>query len=276
MILLTMNEEIIGIIAGNGRFPLILSDYLKKAGKRVVVAAIVGETDPQLSSKVDKFEWLGLGELNRMIKFFQTWGVKDVVMAGQVKHHRLFENIKFDFRVLKLLSCLVDRRADSLLKAVIKEIEKEGLRVLPSNIYLQDLLVNSGNLTSVSLTPEEEADVIFGWPIAKKIAELDIGQTIVVKQKTVVAVEAMEGTDECIQRGARIAGKGIVVIKVARPKQDVRFDLPVVGLRTIEVLKEVQAKVLVLEAGKTIILDKEFLSLAKDFQIAVIGKENND
>lgn len=269
-----MNESIIGIVAGNGRFPVILVEYLRKAGKKIVVAGINGETDTSLPEKVDRFIWLGLGELNNLIKFFQAEGVKNIIMAGQVKHHRLFENIKFDFRALKLLTSLLDRRADSLLKAVIKEIESAGLKVLPSNIYLKDLLSTSGNLTAVSLTPEEKSDIDFGWPLARKIAEMDIGQTLVVKGKTVVAVEAMEGTDECIRRAAKIAGSGLVVIKVARPKQDLRFDLPVVGLRTIAVLQEVGSRVLVVEAARTLLLDKpELLNRAKQSGIAIIGKE---
>ena len=271
---LMMNESIIGIVAGNGRFPVILVEYLRKAGKKIVVAGINGETDTSLPEKVDRFIWLGLGELNNLIKFFQAEGVKNIIMAGQVKHHRLFENIKFDFRALKLLTSLLDRRADSLLKAVIKEIESAGLKVLPSNIYLKDLLSTSGNLTAVSLTPEEKSDIDFGWPLARKIAEMDIGQTLVVKGKTVVAVEAMEGTDECIRRAAKIAGSGLVVIKVARPKQDLRFDLPVVGLRTIAVLQEVGSRVLVVEAARTLLLDKpELLNRAKQSGIAIIGKE---
>jgi DUF1009 family protein len=221
---------------------------------------------------VDSLTWLSLGQLGKTIDFFKNNGVTRAVMAGQVKHTQLFRDIVPDFRVAKLLAKVANKKAESLLSAVTQEFESEGIQFLSSATYLDDWLCTVGPLTMRKPTSAEEADIAFGWPLARLMAEQDIGQTLVVKEKTVVAVEGMEGTDACIRRAGEVAGPGCVVIKAARPKQDLRFDIPVVGLRTIESMRQAGARVLAMEAGKTLLLDKDSLiKEANGSELALTG-----
>jgi len=262
----------IGLIAGNGRMPLIFADEVKRRGDQLVVVALKEEADSAIEPKADSLSWISLGQLSKTIDFFKQNGVERCVMAGQVKHTQLFRGITPDFRTIKLLATLVNKKAESVLGAVIQEFAQEGIQFLPSTLYLEKLLCPIGPLTRIKLNKDQEEDVAFGVPLAKTLSGLDIGQTLVVKDKTVVAVEGMEGTDACIRRAGEVAGKGCVVIKVARPKQDLRFDVPVIGLRTLESLEAANVSVLAVEANKTLLLDKElFLEKANALRIAITG-----
>ncbi len=225
----------------------------------MIAVALKEEADPALESTVDDIAWHSLGDLGKTIRYFKERGVSRAVMAGQVKHTQLFKNIVPDLKVIKLLGQVVNKKADTLLSAVIQEFEKEGIQFLSSVLYLEDWLCPGNTITNRKPTSMEKSDIEFGLPIAREIAGQDIGQTIVVKDKTVVAIEAMEGTDACIRRAGQIAGRGCVVIKTARPKQDLRFDVPVVGPRTIDSLIEAGATVMAMEAQKTLLLDKTIL-----------------
>ncbi len=253
-----MNKPL-GLIAGNGSFPILLAEEAQRRGDTVIAVALKEEADPSIEKHVDELTWLSIGQLGKTIAFLKDHGVKEAVMAGQVKHTQLFRNILPDLRAAKLLTKVLNKKAESILSTVIREFEEEGIHFLPSTTYLEHWLCAKGVMTKRPLSSAEQADIAFGVPLAQQVASCDIGQTIVVKDKTVVAVEAMEGTDACIRRAGEIAGAGCVVIKVARPRQDLRFDIPVVGERTLESLKAARAKVLALEAGKTLLLNKDQL-----------------
>jgi UDP-2,3-diacylglucosamine hydrolase len=249
----------LGLIAGNGNFPIQFADQARRQGATVVAVALKEEADPALEKHVHALTWLSIGQLSKTIDYFKSQGVNRAVMAGQVKHTQLFKDIVPDFRAVKLLARVANKKAESVLNAVIEEFAGEGIEFLPSTKYLEHWMCQEGVLTAARPTKDEEADIAFGLPLARAIAGQDVGQTIVVKDRTVVAVEAMEGTDACIRRAGEIAGPGCVVIKVARPRQDLRFDVPVVGSRTLESLRGARARVLAMEAGKTLLLDKEIL-----------------
>jgi DUF1009 family protein len=249
----------IGLIAGNGQFPILFAQEARRRGEKIVAVALKEEADPALESNVDQMTWLSLGQLGKTIDYLKENGVDRAVMAGQVKHTQLFKDIVPDWRATKLLGRLLNKKAEAVLLAVTEEFAKDGIQFLSSATYLESWLCPPGVLTRRTLTTEEEADIRFGLPHAQSLAAQDIGQTIVVKNGTVVAVEAMEGTDACIRRAGEIAGPGCVVIKVARPKQDLRFDIPVVGMRTLESLHAARATVLAMETGKTLLLDKDNL-----------------
>jgi len=256
----------IGLIAGNGTFPLLLAKEARKRGDRVIAVALKEEADPAIEQQADSVTRLSIGQLGKIITFFKDHGVSHAIMAGQVKHTQLFRNIIPDLRAAKLLTKVINKKAEAILSVVIQEFESEGIHFLPSTTYLEHWLCDEGLLTKRAPNAAEEADVAFGFPLARAIAGHDIGQTIVVKDKSVIAVEAMEGTDACIRRAGEIAGVGCVVIKVARPRQDLRFDIPVIGSRTLESLVTAGVKVLALEAGKTLLLDKD--ALIKDANAA--------
>ena len=249
----------LGLIVGNGTFPLLLAREAKKRGDQVVAVALVEEADPAIEEVADEVTWLSIGQLGKTIAFLKNHGVTHAVMAGQVKHIQLFRNIIPDLRAAKVLAKALNKKAESILSMVIKEFEDEGIQFLPSTTYLDHWMCPEGLLTKRTLSGAEQDDIAFGLPLAQVLAAQDIGQTIVVKDKTVVAVEAMEGTDACIRRAGEVAGAGCVVIKVARPRQDLRFDVPVIGPRTLEALLQARVQVLALEAGKTLLLDKENL-----------------
>ncbi len=259
----------IGLIAGNGTFPMLLAQEAKRRGDHVITVALKEEADPAISQHSDHIEWLSIGQLGKIIRFFKDHAVSQAIMAGQVKHTQLFKNIMPDLRAAKVLAKVINKKAESVLSTVIQEFEGEGIHFLSSITYLEHWLCPIGSLTKRALNSAEKEDIAFGVPLARALADEDIGQTIVVKDKTVVAVEAMEGTDACIRRAGEIAGSGCVVIKVARPRQDLRFDVPVIGFRTIESLKAAKSSVLALESGKTLLLDKD--SLLKDANAAQLS-----
>lgn len=262
----------LGLLAGNGSFPLLVAQEARKRGDHIVAVALKEEADPDIEKHADQITWLSIGQLGKIIAFFKDRQVTHAIMAGQVKHTQLFRNIIPDLRAAMLLTKAVNKKAESLLSLVIQEFEDEGIHFLSSATYLEHWLCPEGLITQRRLKSLEEEDIAFGWPLARALAGHDIGQTIVVKDKTVVAVEAMEGTDACIRRAGEIAGPGCVVIKVARPRQDLRFDIPVVGPRTLQTLAQAGVQVLAIEAGKTLLLDKEnLIKEANGAQLSISG-----
>lgn len=264
--------EWIGLIAGNGRFPLLFADNARRLGYRVSAVALTGEADPSLERHVDRIHWVALGQLGRLIKAFKQDGVRQAVMAGGVKKTHLFSDIRPDLRSLALLRRVTLPKDDLLLRALADELETEGIRIRESTFGLDGLLVEEGQLTRRKPTRREWRDIEFGWETAKAVGALDIGQCVVVKDRVVVAVEAVEGTDEAIRRGGKLARAGAVVVKRFKPQQDARFDLPAVGPGTIASMAESGAMVLALEAGKALFLDREKAIVAADQAgIAIVG-----
>jgi len=263
----------IGLIAGNGRFPIIFAESARKKGVSIVAIAIKEETSRELEGFVDKIYWLGVGELEGLLKILKEEHIRSIVMAGQVKHKLLFDsNIKIDRKMEFLLSRLRNKKTDSIIGGVARLLELSGIKVLSSITFLSDYLPGKGILTKTPPGERVLNDIVFGRRIAKAISGLDIGQTVVIKERSVLAVESIEGTDEAIKRGARYGKDGVVVIKVTKPKQDMRFDVPVIGPDTINLLKEVKAACIAIEAKKTLIIDKEeTLKLADEAKIAIVA-----
>jgi DUF1009 family protein len=264
----------LGLIAGNGRFPFLVAAAGRRAGRRVVAVAIKEETDPALAGEVDEIHWVSLGQLGRCIEALKAGGVSEAVMAGQVKHKQIFAGIVPDLKMMGLLARLALKNTDSLIGAVADTLGREGIALLSSTALLQDQLATPGAMTRRRPSADEARDVEYGREVARAVAGFDIGQTVVVKDRAVVAVEAMEGTDETIRRAGRIAGAGCTVVKVAKPRQDVRFDVPVVGPGTVAAMGEAQAHVLAVQAGATLLLDRaDLLTAAERADLAVWGFE---
>jgi len=261
----------VGLIAGSGQFPLLFANAARQASVRVFAVGFEGETDPALSKYVDEFHLLGLGQLGRLVKTFRSAGISHAAMAGGINKTRLYSKIRPDWRMVRFLSRLRNKKDDSLLRALADELESEGILIQPSTIFLPELLAPEGILTRRKANRREQADIAFGWTLAKAIGRLDIGQCLVVKNLVVLAVEGIDGTDATIMRGGRLCGKGAVVVKVSKPMQDMRFDVPAVGADTIEVMKRVNARVLVLEAAKTVIFDRDkMIDLADSAGISIL------
>ncbi len=267
--------ETLGLIAGNGRLPFVFAEAARARGVYVAAIAIREETDPALEGRVDRLGWFHIGQISSMIDFLKSAGCGEAVMAGQLRLRHLFEDwdsLKADPLALDLFSRMADRRGDSVLSAVADLLEAHGIRLRESTLLLEESVARPGPLTPRVPTPEEEKEIAFGWRMAKALAELAIGQTVVVKRRAVVAVEGIEGTDACIRRGGELGGVGIVVVKVSKPSQDLRFDLPVVGPRTVRALADARASVMAVEAGKTLILDRlEVVELAEKEGVAVVA-----
>ena len=264
--------ESIGLIAGNGRFPIIFAENARKLGYMVSAVAHVGETAPELEQAVDRIHWIRIGQFNKLIRALKGDGVRQAVMLGGIKKTHVFSDIRPDLRAIALFSRLKIWKDDGILRAIAEEIENEGIKIRESTFGLRDILVPVGELSKRRPTNKEVEDINFGWAMAKEIGQLDIGQCVVVKDRVVVAVEAVEGTDEAIRRGGSLSRKGAVVVKRSKPQQDLRFDLPAVGPRTIQVMQEVKASVLAVEANKTILLDREdMLQQANQAGIAIVG-----
>ncbi len=267
----------LGLVAGSGRFPLLVAEEAKRRGVPVVALGIPGVTDEALARLVDTLTWFKLGQIDAPIKALKDKGVRRVVMAGKVQHVSLFGGVMPDWRAAKVLLGLKDKRTDTILKAVVDEFAKDGLEFVSSALYLEHLLAPKGALTKRAFTAAQTADAALGWKAAKAVAGFDIGQTVVVQGGSVVAVEGMEGTDACVERAAALArtqGKepALTVVKVAKPKQDFRFDLPVVGLDSLVHFKKLGVKALALEAGSTLVFDRERFALDADAAgIAVAG-----
>ena len=267
-----------GLIAGNGRFPFLALAAMKRLGHAVTVVAIREETSPALATAAAAdppaaFHWVSLGELGRCISTMKEAGVTRALMAGQVQHRRLFSGVIPDRVLLGVLRRVATRSTDALISGIADVLREQGIELVDSTAFLEPLLARSGCLTAREPNEEERADLDFGYRMADAVATLDIGQTIAVKGRAVVAIEAMEGTDAVIARAGRLAGAGFSVIKVAKPNQDMRFDVPVVGLPTVEALRRVGAGVLSIDAGRTLVLDGDrMLEAANQVGIAVVGR----
>ena len=264
--------ERIGLIAGNGRFPIIFADNARKLGYHVSAVAHEGETEPELAGHVDRIHWIKIGQLNKLIKAFKEDGVHQAVMLGGIKKTHVFTTLRPDFRTLAMATRLALWKDDDILREFAKELEREGIAICESTFGLEGILVEEGTLTARTPSGKEWEDIRYGWEVAHEIGRLDIGQCVVIKDRVVVAVEAVEGTDEAIKRGGELVKEGAVVVKRSKPQQDLRFDLPAVGPRTIEVMVSVKASVLAIEAGRTILLDREImLEKARSARIAIVG-----
>jgi DUF1009 family protein len=254
-----------GLIAGNGDFPFLVLEGARSRGIEMAVIAIREEASPALEQAAKRFHWISLGELGRGIDLLHQEGVKHAVMAGQVRHNKIFSSIRPDWRLAKLLLTLSTKNTDSLIGAVARVLEDEGIELVDSTKFLGALLPQTGVLTKRAPDEAEAADIDYGRRIAAQIAGLDLGQTVVIRDRACVAIEAMEGTDETIERAARIAsGQRLVVVKVSKPRQDMRFDVPVIGLPTIEVMRRANASALAIDAGRTLLFDREALLRAAD------------
>ena len=267
--------ERIGLIAGNGTFPLLVLDAARAQGFDVIVAAIKEEAFPEIEQHgAAAVHWLSLGELSRLIETFQREGVRRAIMAGQVKHKQIFSSIRADWKLAELLLSLGTRNTDSLLGAVAQTLAEEGITLENSTSFLEPLLARAGVLTKRPPTPQEKKNIEYGRAVARHLAQYDIGQTVVVAESACVAVEAMEGTDAAIARAGEIMrslggeastlGRGLTVVKIAKPNQDMRFDVPVVGLKTIEVMRQAGATCLALDAGKCLLLEGNAIIAAAD------------
>ncbi|MFA4888363.1 MAG: UDP-2,3-diacylglucosamine diphosphatase LpxI [Candidatus Omnitrophota bacterium] len=263
----------IGLIAGNRRFPLCFAQAARKNGCSVVAAAIKGEASPQLRRYVDKIYWLGLNEFQRLLEIFKKEGINEVVMAGQISPRRLFsKEVTGSKELAALLSGIKDKKADTIFGAIAQSLSDSGLKLLSSTIFMEDFLPKKATLTKREPDLSTWEDIYFGLELAKAIALLDIGQSVAVKHKAIVAVEALEGTDNLIRRAGKISGGDFSLIKVSKPKQDARFDIPVVGLGTIKILARSGAKCLAFEAGKALFLDREqAVALADKKGLAVVA-----
>jgi DUF1009 family protein len=280
----------LGLIAGNGRFPFLLLDAARAHGAEVIVAAIKEETDKEMDARAAadagvRVHWLSLGELSRLIETFHQEGVTQAVMAGQVRHKQIFSSIRPDWRLAKLLLSLRTKNTDMLLGAVAKVLGDEGIELISSTSYLEPLLAEPGVLTGRKPSEQEERDIAYGREVARAVAGFDIGQTVVVASQACVAIEAMEGTDAAIERAGALMGsledeastleRSLTVIKVAKPKQDMRFDVPVIGARTIETMRRAGATCLAIEAGRTLVFDRDnLMAMADAASIAIVALEH--
>jgi UDP-2,3-diacylglucosamine hydrolase len=254
-----------GLIAGNGDFPFLVLEGARSRGIEMSVIAIREEASENLERVAKRIHWVSLGELSRTIELLHTEGVKHAVMAGQVKHNKIFSSIRPDWRLAKLLFSLPSKNTDSLIGAVAKVLQDEGIELVDSTKFLGNLLPEAGVLTRRAPDASELADIAYGHSVARQIAALDLGQMVVVRDRACVAIEAMEGTDETIERAARIVGgQRLVVVKVAKPRQDMRFDVPVIGLKTIEVMRAAKVSALAIDARKTLLFDRDALIHAAD------------
>lgn len=268
---LTPSSSPVGMIAGNGSFPFVFLEAAKAAALSVVVVAHEGETDPSIEKTGFPVRWIRLGQVGAIFDVFHHHGIVSAAFVGGVKKPKLFE-LRPDWKGMKILGRLARYHDDEVLRALADEFEREGITIVPSTILLPSLAAPEGILTRRGPSEAEKADIRVGAEVAKAIGVADIGQCLVVREKVVVAVEAIEGTDETIRRAGSVGGPGAAVIKLAKPSQDLRFDLPSIGPETIRVMKEAGASVLAIEAGKTLIFDRdEVLSLANEAKIAIVG-----
>ncbi|KJS32096.1 MAG: hypothetical protein VR64_08265 [Desulfatitalea sp. BRH_c12] len=268
----------IGLIAGNGQFPLLFAQAALSKGWQVAAVAYQGEADPALAQHVDALEWIYLGQINRIIKFFRKHGITQAVMIGGVaKGARMFTNVRPDIKAIGLLARMRHTHDDAILRAFADLLEKEGIRIESSTFLLPELLAPAGVWTTRKPSRSEREDMRVGWKIAKEIGRLDIGQCVVVAGGSVMAVEAIEGTDAAIARGGALCTGQAVVIKVCKPNQDTRFDIPALGLGTIEAMQQANIKALAIEAGKTVVFDRQsMIQHANGLGITIVALDEND
>src|ERR1700730_1401746 len=264
--------DVLGIIGASGAAPQVLADAARKAGvKKIVVAAFTNESDPAITQRADFVDWLRVGQLSRLLKFFREQNVHHAIMAGQIAPKNLF-NLRPDWKALLILAKLKQRNAESIFSAIANELAKVEVDLLPATSFLEDSIAPAGLIAGPKLSRREEADVDFGWKIAKEITRLDIGQTVLVKNGTVLAVEALEGTNDAVKRAGALARNGVVMLKVAKPNQDMRFDIPVIGVETMEVAARANIRVIAIESGRTLLLEKKSgVKKAADVGISIIG-----
>lgn len=263
----------LGIIAGNGVYPRLSADFARKAGvKKIFAAAFSHETDPALAQNVDLIEWMRVGQLSRLLNFFRENKIHHAVMAGQIAPKNLFD-LRPDWKALLLLARLKQRNAESIFAAIADELAKAEVDLLPATSFLEDYLAPVGLLAGPRLSAREEEDVELGWKTAKEIARLDIGQTVIVKNGTVLAAEAFEGTNEAIKRGGALGRQDSIMIKVAKPNQDMRFDVPVIGVETIRIAADAKLRVICVEAGRTLLLERDAtVDLANRLKISIVAR----
>jgi DUF1009 family protein len=268
-----MPEKLLGLIAGNGKFPILFAQKAKAEGYKIVAAGVEGDTSFFLRFFADKFILIKAGELRKLFSFFKNEGVAHVIMAGQVNPRNLFrDDVKLDDDFKKLFEAMQDRKADTIFSAVADRLQSEGMELVDSTFLLKDHLAPKGTWTRRAPTLKELEDIEFGRNIAKDMGAIDVGQTVVVKDKAIVAIEAMEGTDRAITRGGRIARGGAVVVKMSKPEQDLRFDVPVIGPRTIRAMARSKVSCLGIEAGKTIVIDRDAcVRLAEKSGICIVA-----
>jgi DUF1009 family protein/predicted dehydrogenase len=267
----------IGLIAGGGQFPILFTRAAHSKGVEVVAVLLKGEADKRLEAEVDTYAWVSLGKLGQMIETFRKAQVSEAAMAGTVAKTKLYSKIRPDWKAVKLLARMLHKQDDALLRGFAEELEAHGIIIRPSTLFLPELLAPAGILTQRKPNSRERRDIEFGWKLAKEIGRLDVGQCLVLKDLAVLAVEAIEGTDEVIRRGGLLGRERAVVIKASKPNQDLRFDVPAVGLQTIETMKEVAASVLVVEAGRTVMFDREKMVEAADSaRISIVSKPADD
>jgi DUF1009 family protein len=264
--------ETLAIIAGNGAYPLAMARAARAAGvKRLAVAAFQNETDPALTPLVDEIEWMRVGQLGRMLGFLMKSGTRHAVMSGQIHPKNLFD-LRPDLKALVMLGKLRQRNAESIFGAIAEEMSKVGVELLPATTYMDDQLASTGLIAGPKLSRREEEDVRYGFGIAKETSRLDIGQTVVVKNGTVLAVEAFEGTNAAMKRGGELGRKDAIMVKVSKPNQDFRFDVPVIGPITLEAARDARIRILGIEAGRTLLLEKERLTaLADEHRVSIFG-----
>jgi DUF1009 family protein len=265
--------DALGIIAGSGAYPLLLADAARVAGvKKIIVAAFVDETSADITNRADEIEWLHVGQLGKLLSFFRKSNVRRAIMAGQIAPGNLF-SLRPDFKAMFLLARLKQRNAESIFGAIGDQLAEIGVELLPATTFLEHLLAPIGHIAGPKLKSGEEEDIIFGFDIAKQLSALDVGQTIVVKNGTVLAVEAFEGTNEAIRRGGLLGKKNAIVIKLTKPNQDMRFDVPVIGTETLRVAGEAKIRAIAVEAGRTLLLEKAALiDFAERSRISLVGR----
>lgn len=265
----------IGLIAGSGQFPIIFSKAAKSRGFSVYSVAYLNETDPRLEDDVDAIEWIHLGQVKRLIKFFHKNNINEAVMMGAITKTKMFSDVKPDTKAIALVASLRHTHDDGLLRAFARLLEKEGIQIRPSTFLLPDLLAPKGCWTKRKPTRSEKSDIEIGWKVAKEIGRLDIGQCVVVCGGSILAVEAIDGTDATIKRGGKLAQGEVVVVKVCKPNQDIRFDIPAVGSQTITVMQEAGARVLIIEAGKAVVFDRQaMIARADRLGMSIVAQDN--
>ncbi|MEN8260395.1 MAG: UDP-2,3-diacylglucosamine diphosphatase LpxI [Pseudomonadota bacterium] len=263
----------IGLIAGSGQFPLIFSKAAREKGYSIYAIAYMNETDPRIEDHVDAVEWMYLGQLKRLIRFFKKSDVTEAVMMGAIRKTRIFTDVKPDMKAVSIITKMRHTHDDNLLSTFARVLEEEGIYIKASTFLVPDLLAHEGCWTRRKPSRSEKADIDLGWRLAKEIGRLDIGQCIVVGGGSVLAVEAIDGTDATIIRGGKLGNGNAIVVKVCKPDQDTRFDIPAVGLQTIETMHESGARALVVEAGKAIVFNREeMIDLADRYDIAIVAR----
>jgi len=265
-----------GLIAGGGQFPLLLARAARSRNIEVVAFGLRNFADPALEQEANSVDWVELGQVNRLIELFHEKGITHVAMVGRVHHTSIFQYRHFDARALKMLASALNRKADTLLELVCLELAKENIEVIDSTLFMRTFMPKPGPLTTArELTAGEKEDIEFGMPLARSVAGLDIGQSIVVKDKMVLAVEGAEGTDGCIARGAQLGGDGTMLIKVSKPRQNFRFDVPIIGLTTIEEMVKAKASVVAISANESLVFNREeVIAMAEANGIVVVAVEN--